>query len=107
VVALGKCAKHSGLQGRQVIANGLPNYRQFDSLVLVPEPVANAPHIPPGRTGDPFLGYRSETDCGFTDDLKLALDRRYGFWIFAECFEVHAERELLDHVNRIHNVAKR
>jgi hypothetical protein len=43
----------------------------------------------------------------FADQQKLPLHGRHGFEIFTAGFDVHPERELLDHSNRFGDVAQR
>src|ERR1700722_10044609 len=100
-------SNHGRPQWWQIMPNGLPDNWQFDTVVLVPQPVPNTADISPGHAGDSLLGFGAEANCRFADDLQLALYRGNSFWIFTEGVKIHAMRETPDHLDRFGNIAQR
>ena len=68
--------------------------------------ISDASDITPWDIGTPPLRFGPKPDSGFADDLQFALDGSHSHRIRAERLEIHAGRELLDHSNRVQNIAE-
>jgi hypothetical protein len=71
----------------------------------MPQPVADPANVFPRQAGTQRGTLFAEPYSRFADQQKLPLHGRHGFEIFTVGFEVHPERELLDHGNRLGDVA--
>jgi hypothetical protein len=70
---------------RPIVSHGSPDGIHVDVIVLMPEPVADAPNITPRKSRAESLSLIARPDGGFADHLEFALDGRDGFRIFEEC----------------------
>jgi hypothetical protein len=95
------------LKLRQIVDHGSPNGIDINLVVLMPEPVADATNVAPGKARAENFSLITEPDRRFADHLQLALDGRYRFQVGPECLGVHALDKLLDRSDRIGNVAER
>ena len=69
----------------QIDGHRSPDGIQVDVIVLMPEPVADAPNITPRKPRAERLSLIAKPDGGFAYHLEFTLDGRDGFRIFEEC----------------------
>ncbi len=98
--------KNSGLKRWQIAAHGFPDNRQFDRIVLMPQPVSKSPDVAPRYPWTQFFRFVAKATRRFADDQQLALDSRDCFGIFAECIKTHSGRELFDQEDGVRNIAQ-
>ena len=104
VLQLWQRAKNSRFELRQVVCNRFPDHRQFDSIVLVTQPVPQTSDVPPQGTRSDLFGIVPKPNRSLTDDLKFALDGCHSFGILTERVEINVKRKLLDHLNGVQNI---
>ena len=93
------------MQRREIVNYGTPDGTDVDTIVLMPEPVADAPNLAPRKPRAQNFSLIAETDRGLADYLQLALDGRDSLRIGAETRFIHIDRKLLDGFDRLGNIA--
>jgi len=71
----------------------------------MPEPIADATDIAPGKAGAQDLGLIAKPDRRLADHLEFALDRCDSLGIAPKRRRVHTLREVLDVIDRFGNIA--
>jgi hypothetical protein len=100
-------SQNGRLETRQIVLNGMPDRLGVDPVVLMPEPVADPPDVPPWLPWASRSASSPKRTCRFANEQYLALDGRDGLWIRPERLQIHPSRELFDADDGFDNIEQR
>src|SRR5580692_2779190 len=91
-------------QPRQVGSNRVPHDLRIDTIVSMPEPVADAANIPPWKSLIEPLSLVAEANRGLADHKHLAFNCSLCFKIAKIFAELHRGNELLNEQNAVPHI---
>ena len=82
--------------GRQFALDHTPETNNINRVIFVPQPVSEAPDIPPLNLGAKFGSQHPQLYRSLADDEQRVFDRVDTLFVFAERLKVQAGRETFD-----------
>src|SRR5687767_13262461 len=90
-----------------MIRDGVPDGVEINSIVLMAEPVPDAPNITPWKPRAQIICLITQPDRRLADPLQIAFHGVNGFSVIPELLKTHAGDVQLNPVNALKNVPER
>lgn len=90
----------------KVVDDCVPHRFNIHPVIAMPKPVADSADIVPRKARTQTVRICSESDGCLTDEQQLALDCGNRLRVFPKRPQIHAAREIDDHVNALEDISQ-